>query len=314
MVNYYDEQLSRLQEQCARKRKLEAARVELHRQRNALSGQVEELKQIMAREQADVDRLEGGSLAAFFYQVVGKMDEKLTAERQEAYAARVKYDAAARELAGVDGDLQRCESELTGLQDCENRYQTVWKEKLQAVKAHGGEPAEKILQLEERIAYLNSQKKELQEAIDAGTAARATADQILASLDSAEGWGTWDLFGGGLIADLAKHGHLDEAQQSVEHLQSKLRAFQTELADVTIHADLQVSIDGFLRVADYIFDGLFADWAVLDRIHQSQEQVQGTRNQICDVLNRLGTMMTGIDGEIAEKNRQMEELVHRVPM
>ena len=41
------------------------------------------------QEQADVDRLEGHSLATFFYQVIGKMDEKLDKERQEAYAARV---------------------------------------------------------------------------------------------------------------------------------------------------------------------------------------------------------------------------------
>ena len=53
----------------------------------------------------DVDRLEGRSLSAFFYNVIGKMDEKLTQEKQEAYAARVKYDAAARELAGIEEDL-----------------------------------------------------------------------------------------------------------------------------------------------------------------------------------------------------------------
>ena len=74
--------------------------------------------------------------------------------------------------------------------------------------------------------------------------------------------------GGGLIADLAKHSRLDDAQASVEYLQSQLRAFRTELADVTISADFQVNIDGFLRVADYVFDGIFADWAVLDRINQ----------------------------------------------
>ena len=68
------------------------------------------------------------------------------------------------------------------------------------------------------------------------------------------------------MADLAKHSRLDDAQESVEYLQSQLRAFRTELADVTISADFQVNIDGFLRFADYVFDGIFADWAVLDRL------------------------------------------------
>lgn len=311
-MNYYDEQLHQLQVQCARKKKLEAALAELHSQYETLTRQTCELKQIMVEEQADVDQLEGRSLAAFFYQVIGKMDEKLTAERQEAYAARVKYDAAARELAGVETDLQRCESELDGLQGCECRYQTILAEKTQAVKNQGGEPAAKILQVEERIAYLESQKNELREAIDAGNAALSSTDQILSSLDSAEGWGTWDLFGGGVIADLAKYSHLDEAQQSVEYLQSQLRAFKTELADVTIYADLQVNIDGFLRFADYVFDGLFADWTVLDRIHQSQEQVQATRTQICSVLDHLHGMMANVDREIAENNHQIDALVQSV--
>ena len=104
----------------------------------------------------------------------------------------------------------------------------------------------------------------MQEALIAGNAALSCADQILFQLNSAEGWGTWDLVGGGLLSDLAKHSHLDQAQASVETLQSQLRRFKTELADVTINADIQVSIDGFLRVADYSFDGIFADWAVLE--------------------------------------------------
>ena len=156
--------------------------------------------------------------------------------------------------------------------------------------------------------------EEKKEALDAGQDALTTADQIAASLDSAEGWGTWDLLGGGLVADLAKHGHLDDAQASVEYLQSQLRRFKTELADVTIAADFQVNIDGFLRVADYLFDGIFADWAVLDQIHASQEQVQNTRDQICRVLDYLRTMLQQTAAERADIQRKVEGLVGSVPM
>ena len=198
-MNGYDQQLKELLAQCARKKKLEASAAELRRQRDTYAARAEELKEAMREEQADVDRLEGRSLAAFFYNVVGKMDEKLTQERQEAYAARVRYDAAARELAGAEDG-------------CEERYAALLREKTQAVKAAGGAAAEQILRMEEREAYLESQERELGEASAAGQSALATADEILESLSSAEGWGTWDLIGGGLIADLAKHSKLDEAQ------------------------------------------------------------------------------------------------------
>lgn len=313
-MNYYDQQLKELLAECARKKKLEATAAELRHQRDTYTARAEELKQTMQEEQADVDRLEGRSLAAFFYNVVGKMDEKLSKERQEAYAARVQYDTAVRELAGVEEDLGRCQTELDTLGDCETRYAALLREKTEAVKAAGGAVAEQILGLEERSAYLESQERELQEASAAGQNALATTDQILESLNSAENWGTWDLVGGGLIADLAKHSRLDEAQASVEYLQSQLRSFRTELADVTISADFQVNIDGFLRVADYVFDGIFADWAVLDRINQAQVQVENTRAQICAVLDYLRQMTNQAEQDGAGLRQEIERLVRSVPM
>ena len=116
------------------------------------------------------------------------------------------------------------------------------------------------------------------------------ADAVLGSLDSAENWGTWDLLGGGFVADIVKHDKLDSAQEQVERLQVQLRRFGTELADVAEFAGMQVRIEGFLRFADYFFDDLFSAWAVLDRVGRSKEQVQNVRQQIQEALNRLAAM------------------------
>lgn len=308
-MSVYDEELRALREQMERKRQLDAMLKDLRGQQQELTARVSELEKVKLEEQADVDRLEGHSLAAFFYGVIGKMDEKLTQERQEAYAARVKYDAAVRELSAVKEDLERKETEYRRLEGCEGRYAQVLWEKREVLKAAGGETAEAILELEERLADLRSQKKELGEAVSAGRAALVTADEILGSLSSAHGWATWDILGGGLVADLAKHSHLDRAQAAVEQLQLELRRFKTELADVTIDADLQVSIEGFLRFADYFFDGLFVDWAVMDRINRSQAAVEETRGRITAVLDRLNAMSDGAERESAETRERLDALV-----
>lgn len=305
----YDAQLQQLQEQTARRRKLMSVTRELRCQRDTFSAQVQELQAVMLDEQADVDRLEGRSLAAFFYNVIGRMDEKLDRERREAYEARVKYDAAARELAETEAELRRSEAELDALRGCEERYQAALEEKSRAVKAAGGAEAEKLLELERHIAVLDSQKRELDEAVSAGRLALHTAESVLSSLDSAEGWGTWDLFGGGLISDLAKHSRLDEAQNAIEHLQSQLRRFKTELADVAVCADIQVNVDGFLRFADYFFDNLFTDWAVLDHIHQSQEQVRDVRNRIGSILSRLNAALDSTRRDQAQSRERLAQLV-----
>lgn len=313
-MNSYDEQLSQLREACARKKKLEAVIAELQAQQNDYRAREKELRKSLQKEQADVERLEGRSLSAFFYNVIGKADEKLIAEKQEAYAAQTKYDCVKRELEAIERDLHSFQSEFNAIKDCEARYDAVMQDKIQAVKAAGGNVAEEIFYLEERADYLASQSKELREAVGAGNAALDTADQIADSLHSAEGWGTWDLVGGGLLTDLAKHSHLDEAQAAVEQLQSELRRFKTELSDVAIDADFKVSIDGFLRVADYVFDGIFADWAVLSHIHHSQERIDEVRIQIDGVLHRLRSLTDQVERERREIRQRIQLLAENVPM
>lgn len=306
----YDEKLGRLRRDAARKGRLEAMLRELRQQQNELEVKAEALRKVKLDEQADVDRLESGGLTSMLYSLLGKTEEKLTKERREAAAAALKYEAAERELSSVRDDIERCESELLSLGDCEREYEAALEAKREELRKSSGAAAQKLLQLETEAAGLESRKKEILEAIAAGSDAMTTADDILAELDSAEDWATWDVLGGGLIADIAKHDHLDGAQMMVERLQSELRAFKTELADVGgLSADTRVNIDGFLRFADYFFDSIIVDLAVLDRIGESLEQVQSTRAQICSVLDKLHQLLGKTEEELSDIKKMTEETV-----
>ena len=58
----YDEQLRQLQAQCARKKKLDVFHEELRAQRKAYADRADELRKLLADKQADVERLEGGTV------------------------------------------------------------------------------------------------------------------------------------------------------------------------------------------------------------------------------------------------------------
>lgn len=305
----HDYELKKLQEEAAKKAGLELRIRELNRQKEELTVRARQLEWIKSKEQSDVDRLEGHSLAAFFYGVIGKMDEKLNKEREEAYAAKVKYDTAAYELTAVSEELEQCQAQLRRLKSCEQRYEEMLKEKSREMKRAAGLPGKEILKLEEQETYLESQKREVQEAIRAGREALDTSDAILLSLGSAENWGTWDLIGGGLMTDMIKHSKLDEAQNQVTTLQETLRRFKTELADIEIQADLQVGVDGFMRFADVFFDGLFVDWAVMNKISNSKSQVQDTKAQIERVLNHLHSLDRKIQAELEGTRQKRKDLI-----
>lgn len=305
----FRDELQVLQLQMAHKKRLEAMLKELQNQKALLDKKAAHLQKRKLEEQKDVDRLEGRSLAAFFYYIAGKMDEKLDTERKEAYAARVRYDAAVRELESIAHDIHETEADLAALGDCDSRFAMLLEQKRDVIKAAGSPFSDTLLEQEKMIAGLHQQERELQEAIAAGRAAVNITDDILNGLNSAEDWSTLDLVGGGLLMDIAKHEILDEAQTSVEKLQVQLQQFNKELADVDIRADLQVNIDDMLKFADYFFDNLLTDLSVLDRIRQSQSQVDSTRSQILSVLRQLNDSLETVWHRHTNAKKELDALI-----
>lgn len=303
---FYDDNLHQLQEKLARKKHLQAKMKALRGQSEQLERRVVELEAVRQKENRDVELLEKDGLAAFFLRLAGK---KLDQEQADAYAARLKYDAAWSELQAVKQDIRSVRTELDALSDIEAWYASALKKKAKGLKESGGPLAQDILGLEEDITYLESEKKELREAVKAGNQALSTAKSVMNSLNSAEDYSTWDMLGGGLLADIAKHDKLDNAQSQIRRLQSQLRSFQTELADVTIQADLEVTIGGFMHFADFFFDGLFADMAVRDEIHNSQIRMRKTISEIDSVLYQLTAREKAVDDLIHAKNTGLEELL-----
>ncbi len=305
----YSDQLRALAEQLQHKQHLDARLGELTARRDALARDLRSLEASRRAEQLDVERLERRSLTGFFLAVFGKKQERLTKEREEAYAAAVRCDAAAAELAALDADIARDEAELRKLRGCEARYARLRAEKLEAVRAAGTTEAERVLQLDTEMGRLDAELTELDEALSAGRSARATTDRMMEHLERAAGYGTWDMLGGGLMADLAKHSELDDAQRLVEQLQVQLSRFKAELADVEISAELQLSIDGFLRFADYFFDGLWADWAVREEIDAARARVRDTQNQIDRLLSRLNETRHSLSAHRAAAESERQRLV-----
>ena len=304
-----EERLLELARQVARKKKLQAMSADLARQADDLSRRVEELDRVRLKEQADVDALERTSLSRLFYQFAGKLDEKLDQETAEALRAAVQYESASAQLRALREEIDRCQRELAGLYHCEADYQRALEARAQTLKARGGADAGAVCLLEEEIARLESQANEIWEAVQAGNNALDSVSSIQNALSSAEGWGTWDLVGGGLFSDFLKHSRLDEAQDQLTRLQVDLRRFRTELVDVNVDAGFQIRIDGFLRFADYFFDGLFADWAVLSRIHDAQRQVDDVGAQIQQILEQLRQQEVRNQRQAADCRRQLEELL-----
>lgn len=285
-----------------------AAKVEEFRKRQrTLQESESSLRAVWQKEEADVNRLEAGSLAGLWYAMTGRKEQMLDKEKQEAYGAAVKHKTVLGELEAVTQELDTLMLQKCSVGELERQLELAIQERIQWLKANCPDKEQDILQAEEEIAELSSQIRELDEAVSAGKRAEQIAGEVKKSLDSAEGWGTWDMLGGGMVATMAKHSHLDTAQRQINELQTCLARFRTELADVSLEANMQVQVDGFLRFADYFWDGLFADWAVQSKIGQSQEQVRQVQEQIRSLLAKLQTMEQDAQRKLRQRKAWMEE-------
>ena len=234
MYTEINRQLEEAQQGIYRLRKIASMLKDLRDEERALELKLSELKGIWDKENIDVQKLEKMSLAGVFLSILGRLQEQVEKEKSEALAAKLKYDQANRDLEDVKHEISRLCSEQAEYVDYERKYDRLYALKKDTLMKSDPEKAQYILDLNEQLSASKSILKEIKEAISAGRNVISSLDKALSSLDSAEGWGVWDMFGGGLISDLAKHSHIDAAKYEAEQTQTLLRRFRTELTDVRI--------------------------------------------------------------------------------
>lgn len=306
---YFDGRLKELHRQKLQKKRLQAMELELERQRAEAAKKAAELNEIKKKEQADVDKLEGKTFKALFATFAGTKEEKVSQERQEAYAAAMKYDAAQRDLQGIMHDLEICKIELENIEGIEAEYEHLLEERKNSIKQEASRRANEVLMLEKQIEDLSHEIVELEEALDVGYRAFDVVEKILNELNEAHNLAEWDTFTDSFFVDMQKHEHLHTAQDLIQDLRNELRRFKTELADVSVEGDIQIEMDDFSEFADWFFDNIFTDWEIKDKIVNSLSQADDTRNQITSTINLLKDMRDERMKRRIELEEELEEVV-----
>lgn len=310
MFEQINKELQQLKQDAGRYHKLESMLKSLRTQLEEQKQRQRELEEELQKENLDVEKISKMSFSAILHTVLGNREEKIEQERQEALAAQLKYDNIKRQIEDTLRQISKLQSEKIDLNGCESRYNELFEKKLEMLRQSGSRNASGIIELENRISSLEANLKEISEAISAGESVVHSLERAEGSLGSAENWGTWDMWGGGgLVTNIIKHGHIDDARDAASEVQTLLNRFRTELADVRIDSRIEINIDGFDKFADFFFDGLIADWFVQSEIHESQESVSKVKSEVCGVLNKLSRMRDSDKNEIARLESDLSRIV-----
>ena len=273
--------------------------------------EVLELEMSMDQEQKDVERLENGGFHTFALKVFGKYEETRNKEILEAAAATSKWQDKKNQLELTQERIYQLQKEQAEYRRCEENYQRLYEQRLQELLGEDCADQREILQLKKENAQSEHIIKEIQEALTAGEQVLKSLNMAKDSMESAHGWGTWDILGGGLLADLNKHHHIDEAKSQIEDVQHKMQSYKTELADVKMVLDLKIEIGQFDKFADFFFDGFFADLNMQKIIESSMEDITKAIAKVESLQSRLQALKNQETSRMKQRNAQIEQIVRQ---
>lgn len=242
--------------------------------------------------------------------VAGDREERLDATLRDSQEARYALGLADQHLLDARAEHDALEARLGEYAGADSAYAAALARREDELQAAGGSDATALLDLERRHGDLGAERRETDEAFEAGRAAEWHLAEAGRHLSSARSWAGWDTFGGGgLFSDLAKHDRLRDARASLERADRALGSFDRELAD--LNAQGIGSVDSVLDhgFVDIFFDGFFADMMMRDRIIRADEQVAAALDQVRRLLHHLHGELGRLDADLATTYAARERLV-----
>lgn len=275
---------------------------------NILSEEILTNEQALQKDAKDVEQLTGKSVQSLYHRIRGNYDSQLKKELQERHEAELQLDFKKQELERLQLDIQNLQKEQSLYYDCQRNYDQLFQDRLKELISNNPpnpNTKELLLGLQSDVDTAISQKKELEEAIRAGERVGVSLNQAYDHLKSASNWGTFDIFGGGLITDIAKHSKIDDARSSLAKAQRELRAFHTELADVSMNISISIDIGSFTTFADYFFDDIFSSISVKSKITDAQ-------NNVSTAIKQVRSTLILLERSKLEKNEHLETTLEQI--
>jgi hypothetical protein len=285
---------------------------QLTRRRQAVDVQLDEVGRLigdleaeLAEEERSVSRLEGG-FSAFLAGLTGSREEKLAGEKAKALAVRQRLEGQRTRLEWLNADRTALEEALAEVGSAPEEFAALLERKERMLVESSDPRGRELAEIAQRLAEVDADLREHEEAHRAGVAAAHAVGQVLRCLGSARGASTWDMLaGGGGIADMMERGHLLNADEAAWQAQRLLDVFARELVDIGVHVSPELPKVDTRWFADMFFDNIITDAIKHQRIARTGEAVGDVGEWVGGTVNglaaRCGELTRGRDSFVARR-------------
>jgi hypothetical protein len=309
MYQQLNDQIIQMKTNIRKKRKLEKQLVDYQQELILMEETIANLENRLKEEQKDVQKLEGISIKNFFSTITGTKYEKLDKENREVLAVQLQLEEAKKTKDDINASIMETNTKLKSVRHSEMEYEELLRSKEKMIQESDSLYADELYRLSEEEGDIEVYIREVKEAIHAGKNASQALQNAYQSLDDAKGWGTLDMFGGGMLSSAIKHDHMDKASDYIHLAQSRMRTFQKELLDIDDDVSVDLDVSGLLKFADFFFDGFIVDWMVQGRINDSREQVHNQLSKVNRILSELKRNLSDNQVKLTSIQTNRRELI-----
>ncbi|MBQ8042768.1 MAG: hypothetical protein IJ272_01285, partial [Clostridia bacterium] len=161
-------ELERCQQQIIRKQRLELIVKNMLIERESLEIKIDGIRQYLLEQNEELDKTKDISLAYMYYEMFREKHEKVDRSIRKKYIFAAMYSLLYKEIEELDKDIASCKKELSCLNGCKKRYLNSYITTVNQLKNKGDSKSFEIMELDNKIRYLTSQKREMKCAIEAG--------------------------------------------------------------------------------------------------------------------------------------------------
>ena len=296
----------------AKLKRLKKQQVQLSKQLYYAKGEVKRLQQLVVESEAKLTKFERDHFMNRIKKWFINWEEQLSEQEQVIVHTKLKYEEARVFCEQLSDEYNVIEQQLATLNELELEAKiTVVKLQMESwLATHHVEKAKQLQKLTLKLQNAEKMLVEIKQAHHAGDEAMQSLNDAYEALKEAKGFSYWDTLGGGILVTGLKHEKMDTGNAHLQSAQWKLQQFQNELLDIDElpHQHLQVSTTGFVKFADYFFDGIFSALHVGAKIDEAKTYTRKAIHDVSIVLERVIAKEIQTQNLISELKEEIEKI------
>jgi hypothetical protein len=248
---------------------------------------LESMNNSMAKELRDIEKLEGFSTTAIFHKILGSKEAQLEKERQEYLELTLKHEDIQKTIQILEYEVNLLEAKITSKESLE-----IELEKLKGLRESEiikSDPIlrKTLLELSQNLEEKYHFKKELQEALEAGSICQNLLKQISDHLNRVRNWGGFHHQKRGQLERMQRRDAIDRARNLSYQVRHHLQLFDRELKDIGHQLNHGIDTAQFSEFTDFFFNNIITDWILQQKLTKAIGSVQMTYKEVLSILNYI---------------------------